>query len=106
MTTDGYGFVWVGTKNGLNRITGYGVMNYAEKSSKLVDNMVNSLCYERKQNAMWVGTLKGITIVDCQSGLMKNLNTERLTFMPFWKCRMEVCSLSASWDSTDIKRGR
>ena len=59
MTTDGYGFVWVGTKNGLNRITGYGVMKYTEKSSKLVDNMVNSLCYERKQNAMWVGTLKG-----------------------------------------------
>lgn len=76
MTTDGYGFVWVGTKNGLNRITGYGVMKYTEKSSKLVDNMVNSLCYERKQNAMWVGTLKGITIVDCQSGLMKNLNIE------------------------------
>ena len=74
MATDGYGFVWAGTKNGLNKITGYGVLKYTDKNSRLVNNYINALCFEKASNKMWVGTLNGISIVDCATGQMTTLD--------------------------------
>ncbi len=75
MASDGYGFVWAGTKNGLNKITGYGVLKYTDKNSHLVNNTINALCFEKSNNMMWVGTLNGISIVDCATGQMSTLDT-------------------------------
>lgn len=75
MAVDGNGFVWVGTKSGLNKISGYGILKYTDKNSRLAGNYVNALYYEKTSNAMWVGTLNGISIVDCMTGQMSILNT-------------------------------
>ena len=75
MAADGNGFVWVGTKSGLNKITGFGILKYTEKNSRLASNFVNALYYEKTSRTMWVGTLNGISIVDCMTGQMSVLNT-------------------------------
>lgn len=74
MASDGYGFVWVGTKGGLNKITGYGILKYTDKNSRLANNCVNALCFEKATNKMWAGTLNGISIVDCATGEMSTLD--------------------------------
>src|SRR5688572_12981239 len=59
MLQDRYGFMWFGTKDGLNRYDGYQFVVYrrndADKNS-LSDNYINSL-FEDSRGRLWVGTV-------------------------------------------------
>lgn len=61
---DTKGFMWFGTRNGLNRYDSHQVVVYEHKPSdanSLAANTVNSLLHDRK-GKLWVGTTKGIAV--------------------------------------------
>ncbi|MCX6217904.1 MAG: response regulator [Spirosoma sp.] len=64
ITQDAKGFMWFGTRNGLNRYDSHQVVVYEHKSgdvNSLAANTVNSLLHDRK-GQLWVGTTKGIAV--------------------------------------------
>lgn len=62
---DYWGFMWFGTKNGLNRYDGNSIKRYDVDDNIL--NMGNhniSALYEDKEHRLWCGTDKGVFIFD------------------------------------------
>lgn len=69
ITQDEKGYMWFGTKNGLNRFDGYSFKTYkANKGDKasLGNNFIHAICrYDSK--TFWVGTEEGIYIFDLET---------------------------------------
>lgn len=73
---DHYGFVWVATENGLNRICGDRSINMKWKS-KLFDNKtLTCLFFEPQHKKMWIGSHRGIVIYDCVAQSFTKLGQE------------------------------
>lgn len=63
ITQDYYGFIWVGTENGLNRFDGYRFTNYlsdAAAENTLNDNEVTCL-FNDDDHRMWIGSNNGLS---------------------------------------------
>ena len=59
---DNRGFIWIGTRDGLNRYDGHEMMVYRNDpadSSSLSDNYIRCI-YEDRQQHLWVGTINGL----------------------------------------------
>jgi ligand-binding sensor domain-containing protein/signal transduction histidine kinase/DNA-binding response OmpR family regulator len=59
---DHRGFLWIGTRDGLNRYDGSKIITYrnnSNDSSSISDNYITSL-YEDRHHTLWVGTLNGL----------------------------------------------
>ena len=59
---DEKGFLWFGTKNGLNRFDGYNFKifkNDPNHKKSIGNNYIHALCEDKQQN-IWVGTLRGL----------------------------------------------
>lgn len=62
---DKKGFMWFGTKNGLNRFDGYSFSTYSRNDG--LSGLGNSIIYcmaEDSHNKLWVGTDKGVWVLD------------------------------------------
>ncbi len=58
---DSYGFMWIGTTDGLNRFDGYEFVKHtAPDSSGLSTNSIHTIV-EDQQNNLWMGTTNGLT---------------------------------------------
>ena len=55
---DSLGFIWVGTKNGLNRYDGTNFKKYNLKNSQIGSNDITSLHIDKK-GRLWIGTIGG-----------------------------------------------
>src|SRR5699024_2157323 len=67
---DHRGFMWIGTKNGLNRYDGYAFTIYRNNPSRansLNSSYITSL-YEDPYHYFWVGTRNGLNLFDRTDG--------------------------------------
>ena len=63
LVQDKYGFMWIGTKYGLNRFDGINIKTFFSKqgdSTSLGNNYIHSLYCDTKAN-LWVGTFHGLS---------------------------------------------
>lgn len=66
ITQDRYGYIWIGTEDGLNRFDGYSFKVYKHNpfdSSSIASNVVQSLCCDSTGD-LWIGTEEGLDRYD------------------------------------------
>lgn len=73
---DEMGYIWLGTKDGLNRLDGYEIKSFFYDSDETVrqSNDIVSITGD-KQGRMWIGTFNGITLFDPFEEKFIDLNT-------------------------------
>lgn len=77
---DSYGFIWIATKNGLDRYDGVSVKTFPcrdEKNQKGNNNI--GAIYEDSNHNLWVGTDRGVYILDPATGEFTYFNRESST---------------------------
>lgn len=55
---DDLGFIWVGTRDGLNRFDGYEFIKYDESNSEMEDKFITAL-FQGRHHHIWIGTNYG-----------------------------------------------
>ncbi len=75
ITSDNYGFIWIGTLDGLNRYDGYNIKVYQENEndSTSIKGKVIKALYVDSDGVLWVGTEKGLN--------RYNVATDNFTFV-------------------------
>ncbi|OEK08353.1 hypothetical protein A8C32_02570 [Flavivirga aquatica] len=75
---DSYGFVWVGTYDGLNKYDGYSFKKYRNtlKNSLLLSNRILSL-NEDTNKKLWIGTENGVNILDLTTEKISTIYTNK-----------------------------
>jgi len=69
---DNYGYIWVGTNNGLNRLDGYSTKTYTHNpldSNSISSNFIKSLLVDNDGD-LWIGTIDGgLNVFDRENDL-------------------------------------
>jgi len=83
---DSYGFMWVGTANGLNRFDGYRFRHFYHSntdSNSLVNNAVQTIHCDRKKR-IWIATEDGVSCYNPATNQFTNYNSR---FRPGYRLR-------------------
>ncbi len=73
ITQDSHGFLWIATDAGLNRFDGENFKAYTEKNTPLCGNAINTLLYEPESDLLWIGTKKGVNVLNCLTQKFENI---------------------------------
>lgn len=65
---DKKGFMWIGTRNGLNRYDGHAFKIYRPAPGNSISNEIINDIAEDPQGRIWVATMEGLNIFDPQTG--------------------------------------
>jgi len=68
---DSRGFIWIGTRDGLNRYDGHEMLVYRNDpadSSSLSDSYIRSICEDR-DHQLWVGTVNGLNRLEREKNI-------------------------------------
>lgn len=79
MVQDKFGFLWIGTQDGLNKYDGYSFKVYRHiegDSTSLPKNFVTNVFIDRDDN-LWVATLGYLGKYDIATGAFKNYRIEK-----------------------------
>lgn len=77
---DSQGFIWVGTKNGLNRFDGYEFKSFLHNpfdSTTISDNYIHSI-FEDSKNQLWIGTSLGLNKFDRETEQFHSVITQNV----------------------------
>jgi ligand-binding sensor domain-containing protein len=97
MTQDSKGFMWFGTREGLNRYDARTIKvyrNHPLEPTSLSDNFVYSLFYDSRDR-LWIGTRAGLNLFDSKSESFKD-------FIPIRKIKRPspIMRSPVSWKMT------
>lgn len=98
---DQQGFMWFGTKDGLNRYDGNKIKTYrneAGNANSLINNTVWSLL-EQPNGEMWVGTEKGISIFDPKTEQFRFFDkpSQEGDYVDYWVTDLELDKNGSVW---------
>lgn len=68
---DKYGFLWIGTADGLNRFDGYSVKIFNKQNSELPNTSINDLMIDQ-QGDLWIATQNGLALFQQNTGKIIN----------------------------------
>lgn len=77
---DKYGFLWIGTKTGLNRYDGYEFKKYYYQpynENSLPHNLIQTLFMDKENNILWIGTYKGLSCYDYKNDKFINYKYDK-----------------------------
>jgi ligand-binding sensor domain-containing protein len=78
---DKRGFIWIGTRDGLNRYDGKHIVVYKNESNNpfsLSDNFVTAITEDAKGN-IWIGTIDGLNRLDEKKNTFERFFTKNKT---------------------------
>lgn len=97
---DSYGFMWFGTKNGLNRFDGTSIvqMDCDDYAAGTGNHNISAL-FEDKERCLWVGTDRGVYRYNPASGLFTamNMQTDAGISMSNWVAAITSDSVDNTW---------
>lgn len=73
---DKNGFIWIGTKNGLNKYDGYEmtVYNHIQNDSTSIPHNYIVTIYQDSKDNLWIGTNRGLCKYDREKNIFKSFN--------------------------------
>lgn len=74
LLVDEYGFLWIGTQDGLNKYDGYSFTKYRNNpldTASLCNNNINAICEDANGN-LWIGTREGLSFLNRSTGKFTN----------------------------------
>ncbi|MCX6320096.1 MAG: GAF domain-containing protein [Bacteroidetes bacterium] len=103
---DSKGFVWVGTRNGLNRYDGHTFKVFQPTAGNSISNEVVNCIDEDSRGRIWVGTMKGLNIYDPATGkwevLLPNPDQKRAAIPNFIIWDIEIDEQARVWIASDV----
>ncbi len=105
---DAKGYIWIGTKNGLNKYNGQSFTIYKPAKENSISNEIINCITGDKEGNIWVGTMNGLNRLDAVTNTWTNwvpdslgTNTNTLQNFLIWDLKWDETGVL--WIACDVK---